>query len=195
MSAFAVAATVLLAGWRWAAPPVRRLRAAPSRRVRWRGRPRPPGSEQFAAFVDDLARSVRSGDSVRHACDGAKGRHRAVAAALHGESEDAALVNSALRVAVDFGGAGTRGLDATASVLRERAAVAADRRAHAAQALLSARVLTGLPLVAAAGMATTSPAVRHASLSTSLGQACMGAGLALCALGWWWMRRIVRAGT
>jgi Flp pilus assembly protein TadB len=194
VSALAVAIAVLLAGRRWAAPPVRRTHAAPSHRVR-RRRPRPPGPEHYAVFVDDIARSVRSGDSVHHACDMAVGRHPVVANALHGDSADAALVNSALRVAVHFGGASARGLDATASVLRERAAIAADRRAHAAQALLSARVLTGLPLVVAAGMVVSSPAVRRASLTSAVGQVCMAAGLTLCAVGWWWMRRIVRAGT
>ena len=85
-------------------------------------------------------------------------------------------------------------IDAAASVLRERDAVAADARAHSAQARLSARVLTVVPLAFAAWSAATDERVRHTYLATSVGALCIAAGLALNTVGWWWMRRIVRAG-
>ena len=51
-------------------------------------------------------------------------------------------------------------------------------------------VLTLLPVAALALLLATSAASRAAVLGPS-GVVCLGAGAALNATGWWWMRRII----
>ena len=81
-------------------------------------------------------------------------------------------------------------LDAASALLRERAAIRAEAHAYSAQARLSARVLTAVPLVFAAWSLGSSRSFRSAVLS-QFGLASTAAG-ALCNLaGWWWMRQIV----
>ncbi|MFT3851615.1 MAG: hypothetical protein QM733_02560 [Ilumatobacteraceae bacterium] len=99
-----------------------------------------------------------------------------------------------LSCAAAVGGSAAVAIDAAASVLRERAAVAADAHAHSAQARLSGRVLTIVPVAFAAWSAATDERIRQTYTATSLGAACVVAGLSLNLLGWWWMRRIVVAG-
>jgi tight adherence protein B len=78
-----------------------------------------------------------------------------------------------------------------ATLLHERAAVRAEALAHAAQARLSARVLTAVPVVFAAWNLTTSTTFRRA-VCTPAGAVAAVAGAALSAVGWWWMQRVVQ---
>ena len=103
-----------------------------------------------------------------------------------------AVVWQALAAAAAFGGATAATVQAGANLLRERAAVRAEAEAHSAQARLSARVLTAVPLAFAGWSATASATFRRA-LASPPGVAAASAGLCLNLLGWWWMRRIVRA--
>lgn len=105
---------------------------------------------------------------------------------------DEAVVWQALAAAAAFGGATAATVQAGANLLRERAAVRAEAEAHSAQARLSARVLTAVPLAFAGWSATASATFRRA-LASPPGVAAASAGLCLNLLGWWWMRRIVRA--
>ena len=75
-------------------------------------------------------------------------------------------------------------------LLRQRAAELDDRATQAAQARLSSHVMTAVPLLMLALLVTTDEAVRSVATSP-IGVVCIGAGLALNASGWWWMRRIV----
>ena len=103
---------------------------------------------------------------------------------------DEAVVVQALRAAHTLGGPTAATLDAASALLRERAVIRGEAAAFSAQARLSARVLTGVPLVFAAWSALSSRTFRTAIVSP-LGIASAVAGGACNLLGWWWMRRIV----
>ena len=77
--------------------------------------------------------------------------------------------------------------------MRQRVSDELDRDAQSAQAKLSARVLTLVPLAVLALLLGTDADVRQV-LTEPAGAATVGIGLALNAVGSWWMRRIVGAG-
>lgn len=165
--------------------------------------------DDVAAWCDDLARHVRSGASLATALraassapvlarilapiglaldrgDSVGGATRRVMSSY--PSIDLAL--GVLRTCADLGGPAALPLDRTAATLRARAAHLAERQVHSAQARLSAMVLTLLPGAALALLLATSEACRAAVIGPA-GAICVGAGTALNALGWWWMRRII----
>ena len=215
----AVAGAIVLALWRLR-PRVpartidRRERGAgmPSRLRRWHGRR--PTAEPFAVYLDALARELRVGIAVAGAFVAVTERNPAVHPVLHPSMKavragrplhealalahvghpDAAFMVQALRCVESVGGPGAATLDAAAGVLRERVAVVADATAHSAQARLSARVLTIVPLAFAGWGLATSAQTRETYLASPIGGICIVAGLALNGFGWWWMRRIVGAG-
>ena len=121
---------------------------------------------------------------------GLRGRDRDAVAARWSPRQN--LNRHALgRCTAHLGGPIAATLDAAAAVLRERDAARAERRAHGAQARLSARVLTIVPLGFAAWSAVTSQQTRAVYLSTAAGAACAAFGLMLNALGWRWINRIL----
>jgi tight adherence protein B len=165
--------------------------------------------DEVAVWCDDLARLVRSGTSLAAALrsalpgptlapilapialaldrgDSVAGATRRVAS--HNASVDLAL--GVVRACADLGGPAAQPLDRTAATLRARAADLAERHVHSAQARLSAMVLTLLPVGALALLMATSSSSRAAVLAPS-GVFSLGAGAALNAAGWWWMRRII----
>ena len=75
--------------------------------------------------------------------------------------------------------------------MRAREAVLAEQRAHSAQARLSARVLTMLPIGFGGWTVLTTPTVQHFFL-TPVGLICLLLGLGLNAGGWLLMRRVSR---
>jgi tight adherence protein B len=97
-----------------------------------------------------------------------------------------------MSVAMSLGGPTAAVLQSGAALLRERAAVRAEAATHAAQARLSARVLTAVPLLFATWGAVSSTSFRQ-SLLSPFGVVAASLGLGLNAVGWWWMHRIVRA--
>jgi Flp pilus assembly protein TadB len=109
-------------------------------------------------------------------------------------SADVRLVLDVVRVAARLGGPPAAAIDRTGSTLRVRAADCEERAAHAAQARLSAHVLTAVPLAMLALMATLDPDVGHA-VATPIGSLCILFGLGLNLAGWTWMRRIVTVTT
>ena len=179
------------------------------RRPRWSTRAARP---DHARLLDELARRVRAGGSLGHAlvelcasdepvaapvraATSRYGRGVALGPACQPVADDAdpvlALVGATLCAVAGVGGAGGRALDAAAAALRERAAVAADVRAQAATARLSALVLVLLPLAFAAWTVVGDDDARAFLLGSRLGWAVMAAGLALDAVGALWMRRLV----
>jgi tight adherence protein B len=165
--------------------------------------------DDVAAWCDDLARLVRSGSSLAAALRSAApapalasivapiglalDRGDSVAGATRRVVSSNASVDLALGVVhacADLGGPAAQPLDRTASTLRARAADLAERQVHSAQARLSAVVLTLLPGAALGLLLTTSQHARAAVLGPA-GAICLGAGAALNAVGWWWMRRII----
>jgi tight adherence protein B len=106
-------------------------------------------------------------------------------------SGDEAVVVHVLATAARLGGPMAATVQSGAALLRERAAVREEARAHSAQARLSARVLTVVPMSFAAWSYAASSSFRHA-VATPAGSASIAAGVAFNVVGWWWMRHIVR---
>lgn len=136
-----------------------------------------------AAGLQVAARSHRRGLSLADAC-----------APLTDHPDRAlALTGATLCLLAGTGGAAGRALDAAAVAVRERDAVAADVRAQAATAQLSAVVMVVLPLGFAAWSVASNPAARHFLFGTALGAVVALTGVALDLAGAWWMRRLVRS--
>ncbi len=162
-----------------------------------------PAAVDYAAMLDGIARQVRSGVSLTGAVISETGGQPALGALLdfvisgrsamsvEAADADVALTLQALSAAARLGGPVAVTLDAAAAVLRERAAGRAERLAHSAQARLSARVLTVVPLGFAAWSAFGSQRTREVYIGTVAGGACALLGLALNLTGWRWMKRMV----
>ena len=199
------AVTLLLAVAIWARP---RPRARNDRSVVRVGRSRrraatPPTAEEWAAMLDVMSSEVRAGSSlvsaVSHAVERCQPHGRVLTptatlatidAAGTIADADEAVALQALRAAHTLGGPIAATLNAASALLRERAVIRSEALAYSAQARLSARVLTGVPLVFAGWSAVSSRTFRAAVLSPiGLTSAVLGATCNL--LGWWWMRRIV----
>jgi Flp pilus assembly protein TadB len=185
---------------------------------RWRRRHDPPvGSTaaDLAATLDTIARRCSSGDTlstalvetanhaehahalvaVARAVAGGASVHLALAAAAGMDAgADVAYAVHVLRLCADHGGNIGEALDRAAATLRERHTVAADRVAQGAQARLSAKVLTVLPMAFAAWTLATSADVR-AFTTTAPGVVALAAGMALNLTGWRWMQRTIRGTT
>lgn len=166
-----------------------------------------------AGFLDIVDRHVTLGSSLRGAivsasaeCDrslhetlrvlllhcrtGAPLDDHEVLADTAGRSSDEAFLVRSL-VAASAGGSGTSfALQRAAWALRERHAIASERRTYAAQAVFAARILSWLPVVFGALMAATNGSVRSAYFGGFAGLACVVVGVALNVAGRKWMRRI-----
>lgn len=202
-----------------AALPTRETGAGPvpRRRVRLPARrPRIPsvGNVEVAQWCEDVARSLRAGAAlvvaiaeatpvaatIRPAIEPmltALGRGRPLADAV-GATDTATLdpasptglALTVVRSCADLGGPAAAPLERVATTLRMRSAIADEQRAHSAQAQLSARVLTVVPVALLALLAMTEPNVRGA-LATPPGYAAVTAGAILNMVGWRWMQRII----
>ena len=180
-------------------------------------RPGPPGDVDVAAWCEYAARALRSGHSICTALAQATRdepslqptmtpvlvavqRGHPLPEALTRMSptgtRDAAgrpgvtMVASVLRTCAELGGPAAAPLDRVAGLLRMRAAVADEQHAQSAQARLSARVLTIVPIALLALLACSDATVR-AAIATPAGGAAIAAGTALNVAGWCWMRRII----
>jgi Flp pilus assembly protein TadB len=90
------------------------------------------------------------------------------------------------------GGAGVApALEHSASVLREQQGLMLDRDVQAAQAQLSTKVLTWLPIAVFAWIAVTDPIARGFLLGTPVGMCCVAAGITLNISGRKWMSHVV----
>ena len=90
------------------------------------------------------------------------------------------------------GGAGVApALEHSASVLREQQGLMLDRDVQAAQAHLSTKVLTWLPIAVFAWIAITDPVARGFLLGTPVGMCCVATGIALNVSGRKWMSHVV----
>ncbi|MGE0305540.1 MAG: type II secretion system F family protein [Acidimicrobiia bacterium] len=138
----------------------------------------------IAAQWSDVVASVESGgdlgDAVRAWGALGPGPHRS----------DEALAAAAISIGIAFGGPRADAIEAVAQTLRERAALGAQLRGFAAQARLSAMVISLAPLVFTSLTVAGDEASRHVMLGSAAGRVCLVIGVALDALGWWWMGRI-----
>ena len=142
-----------------------------------RGEGRASGLAPFAGSATVLAR----GGTVRDAVGAVTSRHPDVVLAVH-----------VLDLCARQGGNISESLDRAAATLRERETARLEREAQSAQARLSARVLTVVPILFAAWTLATSPTVR-AFTTTPAGVAFAAAGIAANVTGWRWMRRAIRS--
>jgi tight adherence protein B len=111
-----------------------------------------------------------------------------------GARSDAATRSAAtvLIVAAGAGAAPARAVDGLAATLRERAQIAAERRALATQARWSALVLSVSPLVVAVLLGVSGSAAGRFLFGTPAGWTCLGCGLAADAAGAWWMTSLTQ---
>ena len=173
--------------------------------------------DAVAQWCDQIARTVRSGHTLRAAVSiapddaalsAATGRLRhdldrgcdlatatATLAAVQPTTERAAaalrLALSVLSAASGVGTTSTEPIDRVAAALRQQVADDQERAAQSAQARLSARVLTTLPVGTLAMLALVDPDVRAVVVAPH-GALIVAIGGALNLVGWQWMRRITR---
>ncbi len=182
-----------------------------ARRMQVRARRPAATIHDCIAVVDRVARDLRSGSSPTAAIDEALAAHPHVLIDLrrqlvHGcsvglvveqaraESAHERLVLHALRASRRAAGSGASVFERAGETLREHRVWTAERRAQTAQARLSARVLTAVPIVFACWGIASDDGVRRAYASSPLPAISTAAGLALNVVGWWWMRRLTRGG-
>lgn len=178
---------------------------------RMRSRHRPPSDDEIADWCESMARLLRSGSSLVTAVHTAPTGDRLaialapvqlatrrggrLATALEGARGSSTALDRAItviRICLEVGGHTAIALDRTAASLRDRTAVLAERRSQAAQARLSAMVLTLLPGGAVVVMALVSANLRDALLSP-IGAVCLPMAAVLNTVGWWWMRTLSAA--
>lgn len=196
------------AGQRWSAGPWRTpwRRAGEQRRV----------VRELPDALEDVARSLRSGTSLRVALGEAAGAERTGARgdlaivvewAQRGEPLGTALdawarwrplpevrlAVAALGLGLEAGAASARTVDGLALTLRERAAVVGEVHAQAAQARLSALVIAALPVAFTTWTCLTDRRIATFLFATPAGWGCLLGGITLNAIGIMWMRRITRS--
>ena len=165
--------------------------------------------QALAALLDDVARRCASGEALAHAFAASREvealsplfdrtlialqRGATFAEALQqqpAEPSGVALVVHILGLCARVGGNVSEPLDRAAATLRERHAATQERIAQSAQARLSVRVLTLVPIGFASWTLLTSRDVQR-FMFTPAGVVCLCAGLTLNAVGWRVMRRII----
>ena len=134
----------------------------------------------MSPLVAPVVQQVRRGESLVGALD----------AAGVDPASAVGLAFTVLRSCARFGGPAAAPLERAAATLRARDAVAAEQRAHSAQARLSARVLTLVPIALLILLAITDGNVR-AAVATPAGATVVALGGVLNAAGALWMRRII----
>ena len=164
-------------------------------------------------FLDAIARDVRSGFSLASSFVQCSDQQRddnhwsqpVAQQCLRGVVLADALVECALPTwtpeirfasrtlaVASAGGTGVApALEHSASVLREQQGLKLDRDVQAAQAQLSTKVLTWLPIAVFAWIAITDPIARSFLLSTPAGMCCVATGITLNVAGRKWMSRVV----
>ena len=170
-------------------------------------------SPTITDFLDAIARDVRSGFSLASSfvqcsdqqSDDDHWSQPVAQQCLRGVVLADALVECALPTwtpeirfasrtlaVASVGGAGVApALEHSASVLRERQGLMLDRDLQAAQAQLSTKVLTWLPIAVFAWIAITDPIARMFLLSTPVGMCCVATGITLNVSGRKWMSHVV----
>ena len=164
-------------------------------------------------FLDAIARDVRSGFSLASSfvqcsdqqSDETHWSQPVAQQCLRGVVLADALVECALPTwtpeirfasrtlaVASAGGAGVApALEHSASVLREQQGLMLDRDVQAAQAQLSTKVLTWLPIAIFAWITITDPIARMFLLTTPVGMCCVATGITLNVSGRKWMSHVV----
>jgi tight adherence protein B len=106
-------------------------------------------------------------------------------------TESVRLAGSGLSLAAELGGESAHVVDRLADTLRERQSWRREARAMAAQARLSALVVTISPIAFTAILAIFDPRSIRFLTSSPAGLVCLVVGAGLDAFAYWWMRRLV----
>jgi tight adherence protein B len=179
-----------------------------------RGRAAAVLEAQLPVALEAMARSLRSGASLRQAVTEAEACGGMVAGELRGVVADldrglglvdaldrwqarrplagVRLAVAALALGAETGGAQARAVDGVAATLRDRLAVAADVRAHAAQVRASVLVINLAPIAFCAFATATDPRTADFLFRSPLGWSFLAAGVGLDAVSALWMRRLAR---
>lgn len=170
-------------------------------------------ADDIAPCLDALARRTAAGQSLsqaisevslgsgafaqclqRVATQNALGAplHRAVAALRRDDAgTEERLAVTTLEVLARLGGAVPGALDRAAVAVRDRRTIAADRQVGAAQARMSATVLSALPALVSIWTTANDARIARFVLHEPLGRLCTAAAVMLNAVGWFWMRSLV----
>ena len=178
------------------------------RRLQVRLRHRAIGPAALAVWCDALSRSLRGGSTLLQAIttvtppteladalDPAllavrRGRRLADALAeVQRPTPDLDVVLVVLTACAAHGGPAAEPIDRAGAALRQRAAIALERRTQSAHARASALVMTALPAALLAVLLVTSPPTRQATASLP-GLVAVTLGLLFNVAGWIWMRRL-----
>lgn len=172
--------------------------------------------EEMANFLDAMSREMQLGRSLTSALLHAYPSYPLLATyirpiALSCErgvpitevlrASDAAKVTTAMPSCIVFGiramwaattgSVGAHALERAATTLRERTAIQYERRAQSAQARLSVKILTWLPIAFLGWQLITNPLARWFLLASPIGWALLVGGLGLSWFGRCWMNRVV----
>jgi tight adherence protein B len=190
-------------------------RLAPFVRRELESRAAAKAEASLPAVLEEIARRLRTGASLRQAIvEAAPSASGLLAeelelvvaalergAALVDALEDwaASVTRTGVRLAVaalclgaETGGAQARAVDGVAATLRERLAVASEVRALTSQTRASMLVIAASPLAFCAFASATDPRTSTFLFRTPVGLACLAAGLSLDLVGALWMRRLGR---
>jgi len=107
------------------------------------------------------------------------------------QPEDLAFALRTLELAATGGVGGVLAVERAAMVLRGRSANAHDRRAQAAQAMLSTKILSIAPIAVCGWLTISSAAVRHFLIFSVTGWLCVALGLGFNYAGRKWMHAII----
>lgn len=133
-------------------------------------------------MLETLARSLRAGRTLTEAL--------VMLAPGDQSTSQRHLLHDTLMVAATAGTGPAPVVEQAASVAADRVAARQERRSQAAQARLSATVLTWVPVAVAVLAVAGDGDVRDVMLTTPLGWVCLGGGLAFSALGRRWITRL-----
>lgn len=148
-----------------------------------------PDHEALRDRSAPLRHQLERGAGVADACD--RWADQVNAGSVAGDAPLAAFA-AMVGAAAQLGGSVSTPLERFAVVMRQRVSDDLERGAQSAQAKLSARVLTMVPLAVLVLLLATDADVRMV-LAQPAGAGVVAIGIALNTVGSWWMRRIVGA--
>lgn len=135
---------------------------------------------------------MANGESLESACRTIAAewtdRHRASP-----RERDALIALHVLSFSGSEGGRVAEHLEALLVTLNDRVHLREERTAQAAQAAMSMKLLTWLPLACGAWMLADSASIRSFLFGSVLGWTCLTLGVGLNVCGRWWLRREVSA--
>lgn len=139
-----------------------------------------------ARFIEPLADSCDRGESLNDAL-------RTSETSSHSSSVPSGVVFGLRAMwAATTGSAGALALERAATTLRQRTAIEYERKAQSAQARLSLRILTWLPIVFLGWQVITNSLAREFLIATPIGWTLLCAGLTLNWFGRLWMNRVIQ---